>query len=70
MYKLLYKFESLIYFSHGLNHHIQDDVLYNGRMLEGIAVSLFIALIWKFLTKYVTNKFNFSFKNISTDNKC
>ena len=33
--KLSYKFESLIYFSYRLNHHIQDEVCCNGRMLEG-----------------------------------
>ena len=29
------KFESLIYFVSRLNHHIQDEAFYNGRMLEG-----------------------------------
>ena len=52
-FKLLSKFESLIYFFHRLNFHIQDEALHNGRILEGTLLLVFLSpLIWKFLTKY------------------
>ena len=43
--KLLYKFEDLIYFSPRLNHHIQDEVLRNGRMLQ-VTLLLVWSLHW------------------------
>ena len=43
--KLSYKFESLIYSPHRLNNHVQDLVLYNGRMLEGTLL-LVCSLHW------------------------
>ena len=40
-------------FSHRLHHHIQNEALYNGKMLrKHFALSLLLTLIWKLFTKY------------------
>ena len=59
---------SLIYFLHGLNCHVQDQVLYNVRRY--FAVSLFLVLIWKFLTKYGNINSICHSDKISADSKC
>ena len=70
-FKLLSKFESLIYFSHRLNFHIQGEALHNGRILEGTLLLVFLPpLIWKFLTKYGNINKIFHSDKFSADNKC
>ena len=64
------KFESLINFLLGIICHIQDEVLYNERILKDTAISLFLALIWKFLTKYGNINSIFHSDKISADSKC
>ena len=63
------KFESLINFLLGIICHIQDEVLYNERILKDTAISLFLALIWKFLTKYGNINSVFHSDKISADSK-
>ena len=63
------KFESLINFLLGIICHIQDEVLYNERILKDTAISLFLALIWKFLTKYGNINSIFHSDKISADSK-
>ena len=62
------KFESRVYFSHRLNHSVQDEVLHNGRI--GTLLLVCSLEIWKFLTKYGNTDSIFHSGKISADNKC
>ena len=67
----MHKFESLIYFSYyRLNQHIQDEALYNKRMLEATLL-LVCSLHWfGNFSQIFQYKFNFSFRYISAYNTC